>query len=115
MVGKRVEIARSMEFALNRAEAADEVSAVHLSLGVGCLYHLYVGPQSLGVMSRGFGMGRFWNARGSRLTVQVADVIATSLKLDKTPVPRKLARLHLISDILHNSVGHIPTYPDQAP
>ena len=30
MSGKRVEIARAMEFALNRAEAADEVSSLLL-------------------------------------------------------------------------------------
>ena len=58
MSGKRVEIARAMEFAINHAEAADEV----------------------------------------------AEIVCQSLRLDGTPVPRKLARLHLVSDILHNSV-----------
>lgn len=59
MSGKRAEIARAMEFAVKRAEAADEV----------------------------------------------AEIVCQSLKLDNTPVPRKLARLHLVSDILHNSVS----------
>jgi hypothetical protein len=54
-----VQIARAMEFALKRAEAADEI----------------------------------------------AEVIIRSLMVDGTPVPRKLARLHLVSDILHNSVS----------
>ncbi|WVO15268.1 hypothetical protein L204_102924 [Cryptococcus depauperatus] len=60
--GKRGEIARSMEFALLRAEAADEI----------------------------------------------ADLICKSLTIDSTPVPRKIARLHLISDILHNSASPLP-------
>ena len=58
MSGKRAEIARAMEFAVKRAEAADDV----------------------------------------------AELVCQSLKIDGTPVPRKLARLHLVSDILHNSV-----------
>ena len=70
MSGKRVEIARAMEFALKRAEAADEVS-----YSPGQLAH-----------------------------IQVSDLICQSLRIDSTPVPRKMARLHLISDILHNSV-----------
>ncbi|ORY26262.1 hypothetical protein BCR39DRAFT_541703 [Naematelia encephala] len=62
MSGKRVEIARAMEFALKRAEAADDI----------------------------------------------AEVICQSLKVDGTPVPRKMARLHLVSDILHNSASPLP-------
>jgi hypothetical protein len=57
--GKRVEVARAMEFAMNHAMAADEVVAI----------------------------------------------ICQSLVVDDTPVPRKLARLHLVSDILHNAVS----------
>ena len=57
--GKRVEIARAMEFAVRHAEAADEV----------------------------------------------AEIICKSLKVEQTEVPRKVARLHLVSDILHNSVS----------
>lgn len=62
MTGKRAEIARGMEFALKRAEAADEI----------------------------------------------ADIICQSVQVDSTPVPRKIARLHLISDILHNSASPLP-------
>jgi len=63
MSGKRVEIARAMEFAMKRAETADEI----------------------------------------------AEAICQSLMLDGTPVPRKIARLHLVSDILHNSVSTVPS------
>lgn len=28
--------------------------------------------------------------------------------IDTTPVPRKLARLHLVSDILHNAAASVP-------
>jgi len=40
--------------------------------------------------------------------LQVADIIVASLVVDGTPVPRKLARLHLICDILHNSAAPLP-------
>ena len=36
---------------------------------------------------------------------EVAEIICQSLKIEGTAVPRKLARLYLISDILHNSVS----------
>jgi len=39
---------------------------------------------------------------------EVADIIIASLLVDGTPVPRKLARLHLICDILHNSAAPLP-------
>jgi U2-associated protein SR140 len=39
---------------------------------------------------------------------EVADIIIASLVVDGTPVPRKLARLHLICDILHNSAAPLP-------
>ena len=39
---------------------------------------------------------------------QVADIIIASLVVDGTPVPRKVARLHLICDILHNSAAPLP-------
>ncbi len=39
---------------------------------------------------------------------QVADIIISSLVVDGTPVPRKVARLHLICDILHNSAAPLP-------
>lgn len=39
---------------------------------------------------------------------QVSDIIIASLVVDGTPVPRKVARLHLICDILHNSAAPLP-------
>ncbi|GAA6060745.1 hypothetical protein JCM10212_003789 [Sporobolomyces blumeae] len=38
----------------------------------------------------------------------IADLLVCSLTIDSTPVPRKLARLHLVSDILHNSSASLP-------
>ncbi|TFK73938.1 hypothetical protein BDN72DRAFT_834269 [Pluteus cervinus] len=40
---------------------------------------------------------------------EVADIIVASLLVDGTAVPRKLARLHLICDILHNSAASVPS------
>lgn len=40
---------------------------------------------------------------------QVADIIVSSLLVDGTAVPRKVARLHLICDILHNSAAPVPS------
>ncbi|GMK59338.1 hypothetical protein CspeluHIS016_0703530 [Cutaneotrichosporon spelunceum] len=62
MSGKRVEVARAMEFALKRADAYDEVT----------------------------------------------QIICLSLCVEDTPIPRKIARLHLVSDILHNSSSSLP-------
>lgn len=39
---------------------------------------------------------------------EVADIIIASLLVDGTAVPRKVARLHLICDILHNSAAPLP-------
>ncbi|KAG8912796.1 hypothetical protein FRC01_004891 [Tulasnella sp. 417] len=39
---------------------------------------------------------------------EVVDIIISSLLVDSTPVPRKIARLHVICDILHNSAATIP-------
>ncbi|KAA1476033.1 hypothetical protein DENSPDRAFT_826777 [Dentipellis sp. KUC8613] len=39
---------------------------------------------------------------------EVADIIVSSLLVDGTPVPRKISRLHLICDILHNSAAPLP-------
>ncbi|OBZ68245.1 U2 snRNP-associated SURP motif-containing protein [Grifola frondosa] len=39
---------------------------------------------------------------------EVSDIIIASLMVDGTPVPRKVARLHLICDILHNSAAPLP-------
>ncbi|KAM6502012.1 hypothetical protein JOM56_001989 [Amanita muscaria] len=40
---------------------------------------------------------------------EVADIIVASLLVDGTAVPRKVARLHLICDILHNSAASVPS------
>jgi U2-associated protein SR140 len=40
---------------------------------------------------------------------EVANVIISSLLVSSTPVPRKMARLHLISDIVHNSAVTLPS------
>lgn len=39
---------------------------------------------------------------------EVADIIIASLLVDGTAVPRKVARLYLICDILHNSAAPLP-------
>jgi len=38
---------------------------------------------------------------------EVADIIVSSILITTTPVPRKVARLHLICDILHNSAASV--------
>lgn len=40
---------------------------------------------------------------------QVSEIIVASLLVDGTAVPRKVARLHLICDILHNSAAPVPS------
>jgi U2-associated protein SR140 len=79
--GKRGEIARCMAFCLEHAEAAHEVCA------------------ELGYLHR----ARVLNNE------QVSDIIVASLLVDSTAVPRKVARLHLICDILHNSAASVPS------
>ncbi|KAJ7702965.1 hypothetical protein B0H17DRAFT_1157118 [Mycena rosella] len=37
------------------------------------------------------------------------EIIVASLLVDGTPVPRKVSRLHLICDILHNSAASVPS------
>lgn len=39
---------------------------------------------------------------------EVSDIIVASLVVDGTPVPRKISRLYLICDILHNSAAALP-------
>ncbi|KAK0556481.1 hypothetical protein OC846_001178 [Tilletia horrida] len=39
---------------------------------------------------------------------QVVDVLCQSLLVPSTPIPRKLARLYVVSDILHNSANQMP-------
>ncbi|KIM91881.1 hypothetical protein PILCRDRAFT_94104 [Piloderma croceum F 1598] len=40
---------------------------------------------------------------------EVSEIIVASLLVDGTAVPRKVARLHLICDILHNSAASVPS------
>lgn len=78
--GKCGELARCMAFSLEHAEAAPEAS--HLNAGIDFC---------------------------SDNHLQVADIIVASLLVDGTAVPRKVARLHLICDILHNSAASVPS------
>ncbi|GAA94621.1 uncharacterized protein L969DRAFT_94591 [Mixia osmundae IAM 14324] len=45
--------------------------------------------------------------RHTEMAEEVAEIICRSLMIDETPIPRKLSRLHLVSDILHNSSAPI--------
>ena len=78
--GVRGELARCMAFSLEHAEAANEVPIIKTNI-----FRLF-----------------------PKCQLQVADIIVASLVVDSTPVPRKLARLHLICDILHNSAAPLP-------
>lgn len=84
LTGKRGELARCMAFSLEHAESASEVrpqlAQTNISIETDWL---------------------MW------LVIQVADIIIRSLVVPSTPVPRKIARLHLICDILHNSAASI--------
>lgn len=40
---------------------------------------------------------------------EVSNIVISSLLVNSTPVPRKIARLHLISDIVHNSAVTLPS------
>lgn len=80
--GKRGEMARCMAFSLEHAEAAHEVNDNIFFL---------------------------WLAAANDSSIQVAEIIVASLLVDGTAVPRKVARLHLICDILHNSAASVPS------
>jgi U2-associated protein SR140 len=41
--------------------------------------------------------------------IDVVNIVISSLLVDSTPVPKKIARLHLISDIIHNSAVGLPS------
>ena len=41
-------------------------------------------------------------------SVEITETITESLTLAETPVPKKIARLFLLSDILHNSSASVP-------
>jgi hypothetical protein len=40
------------------------------------------------------------NSSSEKLTTLVADIVCQSLQIEETPIPRKIARLYLVSDIL---------------
>ena len=75
---QRGSIARAMAFAIDHSDAADEV----------CLSR-----------SRQHVCGS--------LGQQVIDIIIKALIIPETPLAVKLARLYLVSDILHNSGAHM--------
>jgi U2-associated protein SR140 len=78
LTGRRGEIARCMAFSLEHAEAASEVIAFRTGIEL--------------IETDSF---------------KVSDIIVSSILIDETPVPRKVARLHLICDILHNSAASV--------
>lgn len=86
MSGKRGELARCMAFSLEHAEAASEVRLNLL-----------------------FGISRPYIHILTFFEQKVSDIIVASLLVDNTAVPRKVARLHLICDILHNSAAAVPS------
>jgi hypothetical protein len=51
------------------------------------------------------------NSSSEKLTTLVADIVCQSLQIEETPIPRKIARLYLVSDILHNSVSALVMGP----
>lgn len=76
---QRERIARCMSYALQHADAADDVRP-----------------------------SPFPNAANADGSLQVTTILIQSLMIDMTPIPRKLARLYVVSDILHNSSGSMP-------
>ncbi|GAA5852217.1 hypothetical protein JCM9279_006936 [Rhodotorula babjevae] len=71
--------------------------------------------QRFSSLLRGLTSSRDKIARGMSFALEhadcasyIADLLVCSLTIDTTPVPRKLARLHLVSDILHNSAASVP-------
>ena len=85
LTSSREKIARGMMFALEHAD---------------CASHVRLSTFSLLSLS---------DVLFSHLPAQqIADILVCSLTIDSTPVPRKLARLHLVSDILHNAAASVP-------
>ena len=46
-------------------------------------------------------------AASSAVDLQVVEILTDALTLSETPVPTKVARLFLVSDILHNSTAAV--------
>ncbi|GAA5867123.1 hypothetical protein JCM8547_006246 [Rhodosporidiobolus lusitaniae] len=66
-------------------------------------------------MLRGLTSSRERIARGMAFALEhadcaavIADLLTSSLTIPSTPIPRKLARLHLVSDILFNAAASVP-------
>lgn len=78
---QREQVARCMSYALQHADATEEVCCPGTKSQLRCR---------------------------SERALQVAEVLIQSLMIDMTPIPRKLARLYVISDILHNSSSSMP-------
>lgn len=90
---ERPSIAEGMLFALDHVEAADEVrQPLSRASFSGC------GNEAC--PSRGYPI--------LELGLQILDIIVESLLHRETSVPAKIARLYLLSDILHNSALSIP-------
>lgn len=53
------------------------------------------------------GLGKTLTVHGTAAAVQVVEILADSLTLPETPVPSKVARLMLVSDVLHNSTASV--------
>ena len=49
------------------------------------------------------GDAMYWSIRRAEAAQDIVDIITQSLTILKTPIPTKIARLFLVSDILHNS------------
>ena len=50
---------------------------------------------------------QLWGTKIFLSVVQVAETLADALTLAETPVPTKVARLMLVSDVLHNSTAPV--------
>ena len=49
-----------------------------------------------------------WCLEHAESAEEVVEMIVDSLSIAKTPLPKKLARLYLVSDILNNSSAKLP-------
>ena len=49
-----------------------------------------------------------WCLEHAESAEEIVECIAESLSILQTPIPKKIARLFLISDILHNSSAKVP-------
>lgn len=80
-------IAKTMAFAIDHSDAADEVLCKINQLKFCFIKHRH-----------------YFNA----LFIQIVEIICKTLMIKETPIPTKVARLYLVSDILHNSSVSVP-------